>query len=68
MRVNKYIDIIGYIGLSITTLAAILFLLMLFGIIHSPSFENVIGTFIVGQSFYNGYLMAALKYHTHDRE
>jgi len=60
-----YIDVVGYIGLAITVGAAVLFLLMLLGILHSPTFENIVGTFIVGQAFYNGYLMAALKYHTH---
>lgn len=60
----RYIDVIGYVGSIITLVAAALFLLMLAGVLHSLEFENILGTFIVGQAFYNGYLMVALKQHT----
>jgi len=63
--IEKVIDVVGYIGLAVTLLAAILFLLAFAGFLRSPAFEETVGIFVVGQAFYNWYMMAALKYHSH---
>jgi len=49
---------LGFVGLCITTASGVILLLTVTGAIHSPSFESMVATFIIGQSFYNGYLMA----------
>ena len=53
-------EILGYIGLVITALSGVGILLKITGVMKSPPIEGMIATFIIGQSFFNGYVMTDL--------
>ncbi len=55
------LKILGYIGLAITGIAGLMILLTVTEIIASPPFEAMVATFILGQAFFNGYIIAKLK-------
>ena len=53
--------ILGYIGLAITGISGILILVVLAGLVDSPPIEALMASFIIGQSFFNGYIIGRLK-------
>ena len=53
--------ILGFIGLAITILSGFAILIVLMGVIKSPPVNAFIASFIIGQTFFNGYVMAKLK-------